>query len=95
MVQQDLSLLRGGGKDHRRQQGLGHGLVPRRLHPVKLHPLMGGVLVDEVDRIPLLHDQVGLQNLSRQPPGGLLFQGGGRNRSAFGPAQRGRGNLQL
>ena len=41
-------LLRVQAAHHGGEEGLGHGVVPRRLHPVKVHPLMGGVLVDEV-----------------------------------------------
>ena len=62
-------LLRVQAAHHGGEEGLGHGVVPRRLHPVKVHPLMGGVLVDEQDLVPLLHDDVGVQHLPGQPPG--------------------------
>ena len=45
--QQDLPLLGGQAADGGGQQALGHGVIARRLHPVKVHPLMGGVLVDQ------------------------------------------------
>ena len=75
--QQRLLLLRRQTAGHRSQQGLGHGVVALRLHPVEVHPLVGGVLVDEEHRLPLLHDDVGVQHLPGHPPGLLLGEGGG------------------
>ena len=87
VVQQRNPLLRGRGKDHGGQQGLCHGLVARGLHAVEVHPLVGGVFVDEVDRVPLLHDEVGLQDFSGQPPrrflGGRFLRRGRRDRHRF------------
>ena len=87
VVQQRHPLLRGWGKDHGGQQGLCHGLVACGLHAVEVHPLVGGVFVDEVDRVPLLHDEVGLQDFSGQPPrrflGGHRLRRGRRDRHRF------------
>ena len=77
MGQQGLLLPGGQAAGHRGQQGLGHRVVALRLHPVEIHPLVGGVLVDEVHRLPLLHDDIGVQHLSGQPPGLLLGEEGG------------------
>ena len=70
--QQSLLLLRRQAAGHGGQQGLGHGVIALRLHPVEIHPLVGGVLVDEEHRLPLLHDDVSVQHLPGHPPGLLL-----------------------
>ena len=70
------------------------GSYPRRLHPVEVHPLMGGVLVDKQDLVPLLHDDVGVQHFPGQPPGedppvpgsGSASGSGGAGRGAPSPA---------
>ena len=84
MVQQDLPFL-GGHPAHRRgEQGLSHGVVTLCLHPVEIHPFVGGVLVDQIDHIALFHNDIGVEDLSGNPPGkflrlsgkGLLLNGG-------------------
>ena len=64
--------LRNGGL----QQHLPHGRRPGCLQPVKVDPLMGGVLVNEphAPLLALAHD-VGAQHLSGDPPGRLLPEG--------------------
>ena len=75
--QQDLPLLGGQAADGGGQQALGHGVIARRLHPVKVHPLMGGVLVDQIHRVPPLHDDIGVEHLPSQAPALLLGDKGG------------------
>ena len=73
-------LLRGQAAHRRGQERLGHGIVALRLHAVEVHPLVGGVLVDEQHFVPLLHDDVGVQHLACQPPGLLLGEQALRSR---------------
>ena len=55
------------------EQRLAHGGLQGRLEAVEVHPLMGGVLVDEPDAAVLaLADDVGVKHLSGDAPGGLL-----------------------
>ena len=97
MIQQDLSgtgvqTAQDGG-----QEALGHGIIARGLHPVEVHPLMGGVLVDEKHRVPLLHEDVGVEHLTGQTPGGgAVHQGrlrGRIHRSGRGLGCRSGGGL--
>ena len=60
---QQLPVPRVGPQGHRGQQGLGHDLPVLRLQPVEVHALVGGVLVDEQQLIPQLHQDIGLQGL--------------------------------
>ena len=60
--------LHGGGG----QQGLAHGGLQGGFQPVEVHPLVGGVLVDEPHAaVSALADDVGPQQLSGDAPGGL------------------------
>ena len=66
------AVLRDGPPDQRLQKLLAHGADILGLQRVEAHALVGGVLVDEEDLVPLLYDDIGAQDLAHHPPGGLL-----------------------
>ena len=47
VLKQDGPLLRRRGEHHRRQEHLAHGRIALRLQAVEVHPLVGGMLIDE------------------------------------------------
>ena len=73
VLQQQRRVLPAQLRRHRLEQGLAHGRLLGGLQPVKVHPLMGGVLVDEPDAaVFALTDDVGVEHLPGDAPGGLL-----------------------
>ena len=57
---QQLSILAADMQRYRAKKPLAHDLPLLLLQPVKDHPLVGGVLVNENQSLPLLHNDVGL-----------------------------------
>ena len=57
-----------------RQQGLAHHGVPLGPKPFKVDPLVGRVLVDEDQLLPLLHQDIGAEDLADVAEVGGLFQ---------------------
>ena len=67
MALQKLHILQGEMHDGRDEKHLGGDGSAGSLEPVKNHPLMGGVLVDE-DQIPAaLHKNIGMERLPQNP----------------------------
>ena len=97
--QQHLLLLGGQAAQDGGEEGLGHGVIALGLHAVKVHPLVGGVLVDEEHPVPLLHHDVGVQHLAHHAPGevfgGLGLLGFGRRAAGDSGPYRSFGFFRL
>ena len=75
IVQQQGGVLLAGFHGDGLQKGLPHGRLLGGHQPVKVHPLMGGVLVDEPEGLRvILADNVSVQDFSGNAPRGCLRQ---------------------
>ena len=73
VFQQQRRVLPAQLRRHGLEQRLAHGRLLGGLQPVKVHPLVGGVLVDEpYAAVFALTDDVGMENLPGDAPGRLL-----------------------
>ena len=75
IVQQQGGVLLAGFHGDGLQKGLPHGRLLGGHQPVKVHPLMGGVLVDEPEGLcVILADDVSIQDFPGDTPRGCLRQ---------------------